>query len=330
MSPAPLPVIWLLGKTGAGKSSLIRALTGLDAVTVGNGFKSCTRTAEAFDFPPGAPLMRFLDTRGLGEAAYDPAEDLRQCRDRSHALWVVARLDDPVQGEVAAALKAIRRAEPRMPAQLILTGADLIPPEDRAAAIETMRRIFGLAPLAVVALGPGADLTALHASLAETLPEVAFLMQAETGRSAEAAKFAEMRPRVLSWAAGAAASDLLPAAGLVTVPVAQVSMLAQLAQAYGITWDRRRMAEFAGLLGIGIAGSQGLRFALRQGLKLVPGIGQTLGAAVAGTASFAASYALGRVACRYLFDAAQGVTTSKEDLRAVYASALKGARDGRP
>ena len=37
----PTPVFWLLGKTQAGKSSLIRALTG--NAEVGNGFQPCTK-----------------------------------------------------------------------------------------------------------------------------------------------------------------------------------------------------------------------------------------------------------------------------------------------
>ena len=34
----PIPVFWLLGKTQAGKTSLIRAITGSDAAEIGNGF----------------------------------------------------------------------------------------------------------------------------------------------------------------------------------------------------------------------------------------------------------------------------------------------------
>src|SRR5690606_39169396 len=75
----PLPVLWLLGRSGAGKSSLIRELTGLPGAVIGSGFRPCTRCTQVFDFPADDPLMRFLDTRGLDEAGYDPAEDLAQC-----------------------------------------------------------------------------------------------------------------------------------------------------------------------------------------------------------------------------------------------------------
>ena len=65
-------VVWLLGKTGAGKTAIVAALTGDLRAEVGRGFEPCTWTASFYDVPPEAPLLRFLDTRGLGEASYDP------------------------------------------------------------------------------------------------------------------------------------------------------------------------------------------------------------------------------------------------------------------
>ena len=60
------PVLWLLGKVQSGKTSIVRAFTGSDEATIGNGFTPATRTARLFAFPPEAPVLRFLDTRGLG------------------------------------------------------------------------------------------------------------------------------------------------------------------------------------------------------------------------------------------------------------------------
>lgn len=64
---ATAPVMWLLGKTGAGKTAIVAALSGDPRAKVGEGFEPCTRTAAFYDVPPEAPLLRFLDTRGLGE-----------------------------------------------------------------------------------------------------------------------------------------------------------------------------------------------------------------------------------------------------------------------
>src|ERR1700692_4590110 len=83
------PVVWLLGKTGAGKTAIVAALTGDPRAEGGGGFEPCTQTAAFYDAPPEVPLLRFLDTRGLGEADYDPARDIAWCEGQSHLLLVV-------------------------------------------------------------------------------------------------------------------------------------------------------------------------------------------------------------------------------------------------
>ena len=80
------PVIWLLGKTGAGKTSIIHALTGADHAVIGNGFEPCTRASAVFDFPTEVPLVRFLDTRGLGEAGYEAGADIAFCENHAHLI----------------------------------------------------------------------------------------------------------------------------------------------------------------------------------------------------------------------------------------------------
>ncbi|HNM00679.1 MAG TPA: GTPase domain-containing protein, partial [Nitrosomonas sp.] len=72
----PLPVFWLIGKTQSGKTSIIHALTGSEAAEIGNGLQPCTRFSSFYDFPAQMPVVRFLDTRGLGEIDYDPSEDI--------------------------------------------------------------------------------------------------------------------------------------------------------------------------------------------------------------------------------------------------------------
>jgi hypothetical protein len=94
---ATAPVVWLLGKTGAGKTAIIAALTGDARAEIGLGFEPCTRTAAFYDVPPEAPLLRFLDTRGVGEAGYDPAGDMSWCEGHSHLVLVVMQVSDPAQ-----------------------------------------------------------------------------------------------------------------------------------------------------------------------------------------------------------------------------------------
>src|SRR5215510_5558843 len=94
------PVVWLIGKVQSGKSSIVRVLTQSTEAEVGSGFRACTRMARVFDFPQDAPIIRFLDTRGLGEVDYDPAEDIAFCEGRSHLLLVVMKALDLEQRAV--------------------------------------------------------------------------------------------------------------------------------------------------------------------------------------------------------------------------------------
>jgi hypothetical protein len=122
------PVVWLVGKTGAGKTSIIAALTGHAQAEVGNGFAPCTRTARVFDFPEDAPLIRFLDTRGLEEPGYDPAEDIAWCESQSHLILAVMRAADPSQHSVLSVLRAARARHPDWPIVVAQTGLhDLYP-----------------------------------------------------------------------------------------------------------------------------------------------------------------------------------------------------------
>ncbi len=118
----PVPVFWLFGKTGSGKSSIIRFLTGSTLAEIGNGFQPQTRTSFSYDFPSiTEPLVRFLDTRGLGEAGYEPRDDLKSFDQSTHVVIVVARVMDHALAEIVDALRVIRRARPSRPIVLALT-----------------------------------------------------------------------------------------------------------------------------------------------------------------------------------------------------------------
>src|ERR1700683_3460178 len=81
----PVPVFWLYGKTQSGKTSIIKFLTGADEAEIGQGFKPCTRYSRQYQFPTAeAPLLTFLDTRGVDEPGYDPAEDLARFDTMTH------------------------------------------------------------------------------------------------------------------------------------------------------------------------------------------------------------------------------------------------------
>ena len=119
---ATAPVVWLLGKTGAGKTAIVSTLTGDPRAVVGAGFEPCTRTASFYDVPQEVPIIRFLDTRGLDEADYDPANDIAWCEDQSHLLLVVMQVADPLQERVLRVLRAARARHPDWPVVVAQTG----------------------------------------------------------------------------------------------------------------------------------------------------------------------------------------------------------------
>lgn len=335
----PLPTLWLLGNTGAGKSSLVRELTG--EAEVGSGFAPCTRTARAFDFPAGHPVLRFLDTRGLGEAGYDPAEDLATAEQGSHAVLVVMRLDDPAQGAVADALRRVRARRPKVPVLVVHTGADLVhePGTQARARGQAQALIEGAAggalPSVTLALPdegvarndqPAEGVEDLRTRLGEMLPELTLLLMRERDWGEEAQRFAKLRPTVLWYAGAAGASDAAPLVGAVSVPALQGAMLHALARRHGLEWTSTRIALFASALGTGAIVHFAASHMLRQGVKLVPVYGQTLGAAAAAAASFAATYALGRAASAWLYRTSRGETLDAEDLRHLYDEAFHRAR----
>src|SRR4051794_18507234 len=118
----PVPVFWLFGKTQSGKTSLIKYLTGADEAEIGHGFQPCTRYSREYRFPtPEAPLLTFLDTRGLDEPGYDPVEDLARFQDAAHLVLVTVKALDHAQENVLRHLRTIRQAEPARPVVLVLT-----------------------------------------------------------------------------------------------------------------------------------------------------------------------------------------------------------------
>src|SRR6516165_5570170 len=94
----PIPIIWLFGKTQSGKTSLIKFLTGAEEAEIGHGFKPCTKFSRRYQFPTAeAPLLTFLDTRGMDEPGYDPQTDLAEFNNLAHVVIVTIKALDHAQ-----------------------------------------------------------------------------------------------------------------------------------------------------------------------------------------------------------------------------------------
>lgn len=326
----PLPTLWLLGKTGAGKSSLIRALTGLDKVEVGQGFRPCTMTSSHYLYPQDTPVLAFMDTRGLAEAHYDPSEDLAALQAASHALILVMRAEDPEQSQILEALKQIKRAGQIRQALLVQTGIELLDEEDRERCLRhnhtQVEAVWG--PIDSLGVdfygreGQPVGLEALSERLKAMLPIIAELFDERAHDDSEEHNFQQLKREIMWYAGAAGASDAVPAVGLVAVPAVQAKMLHSLARHYGQPWNRRLLSEFGAAMGAGFGVQYASRLGLRQLAKLIPVYGQTVGGASAAVASYGFTYALGRVACLYFYKKQRGESVTEDDLKARFKQAF--------
>jgi len=337
-----LPVLWLLGKTGSGKTSIIQRLTGDSRAQIGNGFEPCTSTAQLYDHPVDAPVMRFLDTRGLGEADYDPAKDLEAARGGSHALLVLTRVDDTAQADIVEVLRSRNLNSKHLAVLHVHTALHSVSEQQSSRAIafneEQIAEALGRKPASTCidfsAPEDGMEdisvgLSDLCESIIDLVPELSRVLAQHGAAVGEEAEFLNHRRHVLGYAGIAAAVDAFPAVGLVAVPSLQGKMMYSLAARYNIAWDRRIAGEFIAALGAGFLYRYALSLGARQLGKLIPVYGQSAGAAAAASISFASTYALGRTVALYLYRKQHQQAIDSATLRHAFTQAFDELRRSR-
>jgi uncharacterized protein (DUF697 family) len=352
------PVVWLVGKVQSGKTSIIRELTQAPDAEIGSGFEACTKTARVFDFPGEAPILRFLDTRGLGEVAYDPAEDIAFCEGRAHLMLAVVKALDTEQQSVLSVIRAARRRHPDWPLVVAQTNLHegygpgmrhILPypygaipstvalPDSLVRALDHQRSLFRTLPGRQVPAFVPIDFTqagdgfepiaygreALIDALFDAAPAAVGVALAALPPLQDESWAGKFNAHILGFALAAGASDAFPVAGIVAVPMVQAAMLQQLGRLCGVRWDKRAYAEFATALGAGTLVRTASSFGVRQLVKLIPVYGQTAGAAAAAASSFAATYAMGKAAIYFLMRRQQGRRTA--EVASIYRDALQKA-----
>lgn len=350
---APVPLLWLLGKTGSGKSSIVRFLTGADQAEIGSGFRPQTRTSKLYDFPDAeSPLVRFLDTRGLGEIDYDPAEDLQQFDQRANVIVVTVRVMDQALAEVVEPLRRIRSARPERPVLLVLTCLHEAYPQQQhpvddpfrdQAIPETLseqlrrslqrqhQRFAGLVDRVVpIDLTPpeegfvdpdfGGD--RLRATLLELLP-VAYrqtlLALEDSVQSLHQLHERRAIPYVISYSAMAAtaAAVPLPWVDIPVVTALQAHLVYRLAHVYQQPVGAKTFLEMAAPIG----GRLLVRQAVRGVLKFVPWVGMAANA----TLAYAYTYGLGKACCWYFGRVRSGDAPTADELQEIWQSELTRA-----
>ena len=348
----PPPILWLLGKTGSGKSSVVRFLTGDPDIAIGPGFVPTTDRTSVYDFPDAAtPLVRFLDTRGIGEAHYDPSDDLAALGGQAHAILLTHKLLDLAVDAVIEPLRVMRRAAPDRPVLLLLTwlheaypGAQHPPyaydrdlgagPEPVRRALFRHRDAFGSLVDRIIPI----DLTRpedgfedpdyggrwLRESLLEMLPRAyGYALRSTAQVAAEWRTLYERRAmshvHASALLAAAASTSPIPWIDLPFLLAIQGRLVRRIAAVYGLEGSTQELIELVGATSTGFA----MRMGIRSLLKLIPGIGTITGSLLGAAFGFTYTYALGRAACWYYGEVRQGNRPKREELLAVFRDEWK-------
>jgi uncharacterized protein (DUF697 family) len=356
----PTPVFWMLGKVQQGKTSIIRALTGRNDAEIGKGFRPCTRTSAVYAYPDAEGcFLRFLDTRGLGDVDYDPAEDMDVFADQSHCVIVVLKAMDHAQQDVLSALRAIRKQRPQWPVLVCQTtlhegypakAEHILPypydqppfpdvvPHELARSLTMQRQWFGDEPVRFVALdftygdhgqrvyqpadyGLDALWDAIEAAVPLGLREMV-RNNIEVRKRLHDTYFDAAHPHILIYAAAAGGAGAIPVP-YIDVPIVlaiQAKLFQTIGSIYGRPMNAQQMATIASGLGIGYLA----RFAVRELAKLIPILG--VGSAISGAFAAASTYGLGIALCEYFGHVLDGNVPDARMFRSWYQEAFTAAR----
>jgi uncharacterized protein (DUF697 family)/predicted GTPase len=353
---APVPVFWLFGKTQSGKTSLIKFLTGADDAEIGLGFKPCTRFSREYHFPtPEAPLLTFLDTRGMEEPGYDPHDDLTRFDAEAHVVVVTVKVLDHALANVLEHVRTIRKSRPGRPIVLALTCLHEVYPQQQhplpypfdnqgragesANLPEALLQSIGeqknrfqnlcdyIVPLDLTPPAEGFnDANYGGQRFKEVLPDAlpaayrqTLLTLDEVTHELEDLYAQRALPHIVAYSSLAASAGAIPIpwVDLLVLPGIQTRMIYHLAKLYGQPLSGERFLELASTLGMGML----VRQAAREVVKFIPLVGSVASAALAGAATFA----LGKAFCFYYSAVHKGHAPSSEDLRGYYKEQLERA-----
>ena len=353
----PLPCLWLFGKTGSGKTSVIHYLTGAEDAVIGEGFRPETKTSRRFDFPDSTnPLLRFLDTRGLAEATYNPAEDIQQFSQSTQMMIVTVRVSDHALSNLLPPLREIRRASPELPILLVLTclheatgtvdisdgpgpfldatasageSTATIPKALSELITEKSAQFEGLYDsLIAIDLTPPEDGFAdpefggerLKKAILDKLPhayrQALLALNQADGRQLSRLQ-RKSRWQVLTSSALAGTAGVVPLPWI-DIPVV-LSIQAHMATRIAAIYEQEITPARWALLSSAAGTRIAIQLAVREALKFIPFVGMAVGAAGA----FAFTYALGMSWDWYFANLQKGSVPSAEDLKGVFAEQLE-------
>ena len=348
----------LIGKPQAGKSSIVRGLTGVSAEIVGQGFRPHTQHTERYAYPSSElPLLIFTDTVGLGDVNQDTQVivqeligDLQQESRRARILILTVKINDFATDTLRHIAQQLRQQYPDIPCLLAVTCLHEVYPPGTAdhpaypPDYEEVNRAFSAIEQAFTGLCDRSvlidftleedgynpvfyGLEALRDALADLLPEAEartmyqLLDREEAGRQLGNLYRDVGRRYILAFAVMAATIEAIPVP-FATMPVLtalQVSMVGLLGRLYGQTLTPSQAGGVVSAIATGFLA----RAIGRELVKFIPGFGSAI------AASWAAAYtwSLGEGACVYFGDLMGGKKPDPQKIQSVMQDAFKAAQE---
>lgn len=349
----------LIGKPQAGKSSIVRGLTGVSADIVGQGFKPHTQHTERYAYPSeDLPLLIFTDTVGLGDLGQSTeavvaelVQDLEANPTQARILILTVKITDFAIDTLRQIAQGLRRQFPAIPCLLVVTATHEVYPAEVTdhppypPALEAVQRPFSALEESFGAIADRAvlidftldedgftpvfyGLDALRDALADLLPaaEAQALYQLLDEQTEAARQLGSLyrdvgRHYISAFAVMAATLAVVPIpfATMPMLTALQVSMIGILGQLYGQTLKPSQ----AGGVASAIAGGFLAQMVGRELIKFIPGFGSVV------AASWAAAYtwALGEGACVYFGDLMGGKKPDPKRIQAAMAEAFTAAKE---
>lgn len=356
-SELPTTEALLIGKPQAGKSSIVRGLTGVSAEIVGQGFRPYTQHTQRYNYPTDdLPLLVFTDTVGLGDVLQNTqilvnelTSDLNQETNRARVLILTVKITDFATDTLRQIAQQLRKQYPAIPCLLAVTSLHELypsstidhppyPPQfeaiDRAyqAIQATFAGLYDRAVLIDFTLEEDGytpvfyGLEAFRDTLADLLPDaeartIYELLEGGVGQQLGNLYRDVGRRYMLAFSIMAAtiAAVPLPFATMPVLTALQVSMIGVLGNLYGQTLSPSQ----AGGVASAIAGGFLAQAIGRELIKFLPGFGSVI------AASWAAAYtwALGEGACVYFGDLMGGKKPDPEKIQQVMKEAFQSAKE---
>ncbi|KPQ40346.1 MAG: hypothetical protein HLUCCO16_03570 [Phormidium sp. OSCR] len=346
----------LLGKPQAGKSSIVRGLTGVSAEIIGQGFRPHTQNTQRYAYPSEElPLLVFTDTVGLGDTRRDTQELVSELLDeldvetrRARILILTVRITDFATDTLQDIVRQLRQQHPEIPCLLAITclhelyPSSVVDHPEYPPEFEEVQRVSRALQGSFASWYDGVvwldftleddgftpvfyGLEALRDAIAELLPQAEARAIHELLAEGTTQELGDLyrdvgRRYILAFSVMAAtlAAVPLPFATMPVLTALQVSLVGVIGRLYGQTLSPSQ----AGGVVSAIAGGFLAQLVGRELIKFIPGLGSAL------AASWAAAYtwALGEGACVYFGDLMGGKTPDPQKIQKAMNEAFEAAK----